>query len=161
DSEVNFELQAKASALRPAARIFIHDIECRSGDGKQIDLRKAGKLFEEAFAAIWTAKAESDGFNRLILTLPCSWREAALIRALARYRQQPGLDPSQPIQEQALAANPRIAQLMLTLFKARFDPNLQVAQDTRQARSSKLEFMIESALSEVVSLDDDRALRRI
>jgi glutamate dehydrogenase len=25
----------------------------------------------------------------------CTWREAALIRALARYRQQTGLDPSQ------------------------------------------------------------------
>ncbi|MFT3728061.1 MAG: NAD-glutamate dehydrogenase [Terricaulis sp.] len=161
DSEVNFELHAKASALVPAGRIFIHDIETRSGDGKPINLKDAGKLFEEAFAAIWTAKAESDGFNRLILALPCSWREAALIRALARYRQQTGLDPSQPIQEQALAANPRIADLVLALFKARFDPNLQVSQDTRQSRSSKLEFMIESALSEVVSLDDDRALRRI
>jgi glutamate dehydrogenase len=161
DSEVNFELQAKASALRPAERIFIHDIETRSADGKPIDLAGAGKLFEEAFAAIWTAKAESDGFNRLILALPCSWREAALIRALARYRQQTSLDPSQLVQEQALAANPRIADLILALFKARFDPHLQVSMDTRQARSSKLEFMLESALSEVVSLDDDRALRRI
>ena len=33
--------------------------------------------------------------------------------------------------------------------------------DTRVARSSKLEFMIESKLTEVVSLDEDRALRRI
>ena len=40
--------------------------------------------FEEAFTAIWTGMAESDGFNRLILTLPCTWREAALVRALAR-----------------------------------------------------------------------------
>jgi len=161
DSEVNFELQAKASATRPGARVFIHDIETRSADGKPIDLKNAGKLFEAAFAAIWTGMAESDGFNRLILSLPCTWRDAALIRSFARYRQQTGLDPSLAIQEQALAANPRIADLILAMFKARFDPALQVSMDTRQARSSRLEFMLESALSEVVSLDDDRALRRI
>ncbi|HYD86320.1 MAG TPA: NAD-glutamate dehydrogenase [Vitreimonas sp.] len=161
DSEVNYELHLKAGPLHPAQRIFIHDIETRSADGKPIDLERAGKMFEQAFAAIWTGRAESDGFNRLILTLPCSWREAALVRALARFRQQTGLDPSQAIQEQALASNPKIAALILAFFKARFDPNLPETMDTREVRSSKLEFMIEAALNEVVSLDDDRALRRI
>jgi len=161
DSEVNFELHLKAAPLHPAQRVFIHDIETRSADGKPIDLERAGRQFEEAFAAIWTGRAESDGFNKLILALPCSWREAALVRALARYRQQTGLDPTQAVQEQALASNPKIAALLLALFKARFDPNLPETMDTRQTRSSKLEFMVESALTEVVSLDEDRALRRI
>ncbi|HET9229923.1 MAG TPA: NAD-glutamate dehydrogenase, partial [Vitreimonas sp.] len=161
DSEINFELQLKESRLHPAERIFIHDIETRSADGKPIDLERAGQKFEDAFAAIWTGRAENDGFNRLILALPCTWREAALIRALARYRQQTGLDPSQAIQEQALATSPKIASLILALFKTRFDPNLPESAETRRIRSSKLEFMIEAALNEVVSLDDDRALRRI
>ncbi|MBX9746534.1 MAG: NAD-glutamate dehydrogenase, partial [Hyphomonadaceae bacterium] len=87
--------------------------------------------------------------------------EAALVRALARYRQQTGLDPSQPIQEQALANNPKIAALILAFFKARFDPNLPETMETREVRSTKLEFMIEAALNDVVSLDEDRALRRI
>ena len=161
DSEVNFELQLKAAPLHPAERVFIHDIETRSADGKPIDLGTAGQKFEDAFTAIWTARAESDGFNRLILTLPCTWREAALIRALARYRQQTGLDPSQAIQEQALAANPKIAALILAIFRARFDPNLPESMDTRRIRSQRLEIMLDAALNEVVSLDDDRALRRI
>jgi glutamate dehydrogenase len=161
DSEVNFELQLKAGPLHPAQRIHVHDIETRSADGKPIDLERAGQQFEEAFAAIWTGKAENDGFNRLILALPCSWREAALVRALARYRQQTGLDPTQAVQEQALASNTKIAALILAFFKARFDPNLPVPMETRESRSSKLEFLIEAALNEVVSLDDDRALRRI
>jgi|CXWL01.1.fsa_nt_gi glutamate dehydrogenase len=161
DSEVNFELQLKAGQLQPAQRIFVHDIETRSADGKPIDLGKAGRMFELAFTAIWTGKAESDGFNRLILTLPCSWREAALMRALARYRQQTGLDPSQGVQEQALAAHPKIASLLLALFRARFDPNLPETMETRRIRSGRLEFMIEAALNDVVSLDDDRALRRM
>ncbi len=161
DSEVNYELNVKAAQVQPAQRIFIHDIETRSADGKPINLESAGRKFEEAFAAIWTGKAESDGFNRLILTLPCTWREAALIRALARYRQQTGLDPAQSLQEQALANNPKLAELILALFKARFDPSLPEQMETRRNRSSKLEFMIEAALSQVVSLDEDRALRRI
>ena len=161
DSEVNYELHLKAGALHPAQRIFIHDIETRSADGKPIDLERAGAMFEAAFAAIWNGGAENDGFNKLILQLPCSWREAALVRALARFRQQTGLDPSQLIQEQALSNNPKIAALILAFFKARFDPNLPESMETREARANKLEFMIESALSEVVSLDEDRALRRI
>ena len=161
DSEVNYELQLKAGRLHPAERIYIHDIECRSADGKPIDLERAGQKFEDAFSAVWTGKAESDGFNRLILALPCTWREAALVRALARYRQQTGLDPSQAVQEQALANNTKIASLVLAFFKARFDPNLPETMETREIRSTKLEFMIEAALNEVVSLDEDRALRRI
>jgi len=161
DSEVNYELHLKSGRLHPGQRIFIHDIETRSADGKPIDLERAGQNFEDAFAAVWTGKAESDGFNKLILALPCTWREAALIRALARYRQQSGLDPSQLIQEQALANNPKIAALILAFFKARFDPNLPETMETREVRSTKLEFMIEAKLNEVVSLDEDRALRRI
>lgn len=161
DSEINFELQLQASARHAAQRIFVHDIETRSADGRSIDLERAGEAFESAFAAIWTGHAENDGFNRLILTLPCSWREAALIRALARFRQQTGLDPTQAVQEQALAAYPKIASLILTLFKTRFDPALPETMETRRVRASRLEFILENALAEVVSLDDDRSLRRI
>ena len=161
DSEINFELQLKRGARSAPQRIFVHDIETRSADGKPIDLARAGAQYEHAFTAIWTGLAESDGFNRLILALPCTWREAALIRALARFRQQTGLDPSQAVQEAALAAYPKIASLILTLFKTRFDPSLPQTMETRRVRSSKLEFIFENALNDVVSLDDDRALRRI
>ncbi|MBX3510849.1 MAG: NAD-glutamate dehydrogenase [Hyphomonadaceae bacterium] len=161
DSELNYELQMRADAAHPAQSIFVHDIEVRSADGRPIDIDRAGRNFEDAFVAIWTGKAESDGFNRLVLALPCSWREAALIRALARFRQQTALDPSQQVQEQALASYPKLASLILALFKARFDPSLPETMETRRIRSGKLEFMIEAALNEVVSLDDDRALRRI
>ncbi|WP_395646867.1 NAD-glutamate dehydrogenase [Terricaulis sp.] len=161
DSEQNFELQLKASAVTTGQRIFIHDIETRSADGKPIDLAKAATAFEDAFAAVWTGRAENDGFNRLIIALPCTWREAALFRALARYRQQSGLDPTQMVQEQALAAYPKIAELMLTLFRARFCPTAPLSMELRKARSSKFEMMIEAALNEVDSLDQDRALRRM
>jgi glutamate dehydrogenase len=65
--------------------------------------------FETAFSAVWTGLTESDGFNRLVLELGVDWREAALVRTLARYRQQTGLDPSQAVQEEALRDYPAVA----------------------------------------------------
>jgi glutamate dehydrogenase len=161
DSEQNFELAIGASKTAPAQKIFVHDIETRSADGKPIDIAKSGEKFEQAFAAVWTDAAENDGFNRLILACGVTWREAALLRALARFRQQTGLDPSQTVQEQALAAYPKIAELILMIFRVRFDAHLPESAETRRARSAKLEFLLEAALTEVESLDHDRALRRI
>ena len=87
-----------------------------------IDIESIGRCFEDAMAAVWTGRTETDGFNRLVLELGVDWREAALIRAFAKYRQQSGLDPSQPVQEEALADNPEIARLILEMFRVRFDP---------------------------------------
>ncbi|MBL8558584.1 MAG: NAD-glutamate dehydrogenase [Hyphomonadaceae bacterium] len=141
--------------------LYIHDIEMRSKDGKPIDFAAVENSFEEAFAAVWTGRAENDGFNALILKLGMSWREAALIRALARYRQQTGLDPSQPVQEQALCDHPEIVRLILGLFRVRFSPDLPEPVKERETWARQLEEQIDKALEAVVSLDADRVLRRI
>jgi glutamate dehydrogenase len=150
-------------ALRPATgqKVFIHDIEMRSRDGKAVDYAAVEASFESAFAAIWTGRAENDGFNALILKLGISWREAALIRALARFRQQTGLDPSQAVQEQALCDHPEIVRLILGLFRVRFDPSLPEPVAEREAWAAQLSGQIDKALEKVVSLDADRVLRRM
>src|SRR3546814_544881 len=117
--------------------------------------------FEEAFIAAWTGQTESDGFSRLVLELGTSWREAALVRALARFRQQTGLDPSQAVQEAALVDHPRIAALLLDLFRTRFDPAIDSSTDERKEAGERLRAEIETLLDDVPSLDADRALRRI
>ncbi len=114
-----------------------------------------------AFAAVWTGKAESDGFNKLILALPCSWREAASSARSRAIASKPASIRRKRCKSRRSQITRKIAALILAFFKARFDPNLPESHDTRVARSSKLEFMIESKLTEVVSLDEDRALRRI
>ena len=83
-------------------------------------------MFEQAFAAAWSGLTESDGFNRLVVELGVSWREAALIRTLARYRQQTGLDPSQAVQEEALREYPDVSRALVSLFKAKFEGELAV-----------------------------------
>jgi glutamate dehydrogenase len=160
-SEVNCAVQLNPVNGKAAQEIHIHEIKMRASDGAPIDLSKVDESFESAFAAIWTGQAENDGFNRLILKLGAPWREAALLRALARYRLQTGLDPSQAVQEQALAEHSEIAALILALFRVRFDPALPEPIADRRAWAAQIEEKIAAALNDVASLDADRVLRRI
>ncbi len=164
-SEVNYRLSLAADEQAPALIVQIHDLDMRSADGAAIDLEQVTAAFEEAFEAVWTGQTESDGFNRVVLRLGVGWREAALLRALARYRQQTGLDPSQAVQEAALAAHPDIAALILALFRVRFDPSLpeDMPEDmpARTAWAHEISGKIETALKAVTSLDEDRVLRRM
>src|SRR5207248_8621863 len=101
--------------------------------------------FERTFMAVWRGEAENDRFNRLVLELGVNWREAALVRALARYRGQSGLDPSPAIQEAAVATHPQIAALFLRLFAARFDPASEATLRERAATARGLEEAIDAA----------------
>ena len=142
-------------------RIWIHEFVVDDENGERLSFADMKAPFEAAFTAVWSGRTESDGFNRLVLELGVSWREAALIRALARYRQQSGLDPSQPAQEAALAAYPGVARLILQLFAARLDPAAADSLAMRATQAAALGEAIKAALQEVSSLDDDRVLRRL
>lgn len=160
-SERSDVLDLRAQDGAPARIVYVHDLKMRAADREAIDFATVDSAFESAFGAIWTGVAESDGFNRLILKLGVGWREAALLRALAKYRQQSGLDPSQAVQESALAGHPKIAALVLALFRVRFDPDLPEDLKARSAWADEIFERIEQALNAVPSLDDDRVLRRI
>ncbi|HEY4032156.1 MAG TPA: NAD-glutamate dehydrogenase [Caulobacteraceae bacterium] len=149
--------------LLPAgeASVWVHVLILRRAENEPIDLDDVKRPFEEAFVAVWSGLAENDGFNRLVFELGIGWREAALIRAVARYRQQSGLDPSQAVQEQALADNPAIARLILDLFRTKFDPALAVDLSARREQADALFGEIGQALQGVMSLDADRVLRRL
>jgi glutamate dehydrogenase len=144
-----------------AAAVWVHEfvLEDERGEGLVFDTLKSP--FEAAFLAVWTGQTESDGFNRLVLELGVSWREAALIRALARYRQQSGMDPSQAVQEAALRDNPPVAQLILQLFQVKFDPQTGADREARLEQARIVGGAIVQALQAVASLDADRVLRRI
>ncbi|WP_233206768.1 NAD-glutamate dehydrogenase [Caulobacter sp. FWC2] len=141
--------------------VWVHEFVLQDEAGEHLVFGDIKQAFEAAFVAIWTGRAESDGFNRLVLELGIGWREAALIRALARYRQQSGLDPSQGVQEQALADHPGVARLILDLFQTKFDPAVRADLKTRQEQAKAVEGKITEALQAVESLDSDRVLRRL
>ncbi|QQQ17440.1 NAD-glutamate dehydrogenase [Brevundimonas vitis] len=140
--------------------IHVHEFLLEDPRGADLNFADVKETFEAAVSAVWTGRTESDGFNRMVLELGVDWRQAALIRTLARYRQQTGLDPSQAVQEEALRDYPAVARAILSLFACKFDP-VGPAQAEREAHAAELVEKINALLQEVKSLDHDRALRRL
>ncbi|HEX6866673.1 MAG TPA: NAD-glutamate dehydrogenase domain-containing protein, partial [Caulobacteraceae bacterium] len=138
-----------------------HEFLVEDEAGERLVFADVAAAFESAFVAVWTGRTESDGFNRLVLELGVSWREAALVRALARFRQQSGLDPSQTVQEAALSDHPEVAKLILKLFAIKFDPASGLDLDARRQGADAVMGEIIEALQAVASLDADRVLRRL
>ena len=141
--------------------VWVHEFQLVDEFGGELAFDDLKDAFEQAVIAVWTGRTENDGFNRLVVELGVGWREAALIRALARYRQQSGLDPSQAVQEQALRDNPGVARLILDLFRTRFDPAIRADAKGRLSQSDLVRQRIDEALQTVESLDADRVLRRL
>jgi glutamate dehydrogenase len=137
-------------------RAHIHDLGLEGRAGAiQLDLYKTS--FEDSVRAVWTGEAASDGFNRLVLLAGLTWREVAVLRAVARYLRQAGIAFSQDYMEATLATHAGIARALVDLFHTRFDPAMESG---RAARHAAVEREIAEALDTVTSLDDDRILRR-
>ncbi|KAA5803967.1 NAD-glutamate dehydrogenase [Alkalicaulis satelles] len=144
-----------------AETLWVHEFEARLTTGAIKDAASAAEPFEAALLAVLSGQAEDDGFNRLVLAIGVTWRQAAFLRACARYRQQSGLDPSQSLQEEAFAAHPDIARGLLSLAETRFDPALELDLKAREAKAKSIAQELRVQLDAVESLDHDRALRRI
>jgi glutamate dehydrogenase len=147
--EINYPVKLASQPLT------IHDLKLHGNLNPERE--NAMRLFEDAFLAVWRGRAESDGFNRLTLYAELPWREVSVLRAVARYLRQTAFSFSQPLMEEALARNPRIASALVRLFKARLDP----ATKNREAAETKIATEIDEALAKVPSLDDDRIIRRL
>jgi glutamate dehydrogenase len=155
-------LEEWGHAVRPQGDlpIHIHEFLLEDPRGEHLSFDAIKAPFESAVAAVWSGLTESDGLNRLVIELGIDWREAALIRTLARYRQQTGMDPSQTVQEEALYLYPDVARGLLELFRLKFDPDAAEG-DGRFDKVSGLNARLDGLLQAVKSLDHDRALRRL
>jgi glutamate dehydrogenase len=125
---------------------LLHDIGELTGE--------AARLVEDAFAAMWTGRAEQDGYNRLVLTAGLTWREAALVRAAYHYLWQAGFTFSRPYVEATLAGRPEFVRALLAFFADRFDPDRGGWQQASPAA-------LEETLREVTGLDEDKTLRAV
>jgi len=136
--------------------LWIHDFGLVYRGDETPDRGAVRELFQDTFAMVWQGRAENDGFNRLAIKARLDWRRIALIRAYAKYLRQTGMTFSQAYMEEATAANPDIAALLMELFEVRFDPRRrkQAAQQT-----TRLVISLQEALDAVQSLDQDRILR--
>ena len=125
------------------------------------------ELFQNAFSAVWDGRAESDGFNALVLGGQLTWRQVVILRAVAKYLRQTGSTFSQAYVEAALVSNVSVAAQLVSLFETRFDPAYPAAttgatgadNSGREAAESDLVEAITGALENVASLDHDRIIR--
>ena len=149
-----------------AARVWIHDFGMLHAEGPDFDPDRIDETFRDAFARIWSGEVENDGFNRLVLRAGLEWREIVILRAYCKYLRQAGVTFSETYMQEALAANPGIAAMLVELFLVRLDPDRQrEAPHPKDAAMEQLDaslevmIRIEAALDEVANLDEDRILR--
>ena len=135
--------------------LWIHDFELEAPGVDELDVEALAPLFEDAFARIFEGRVENDDFNRLVLKAGLSADEIVVLRAYAKYLRQIGFPLSQPYLESTLTAHPRIAHMLVRLFRLRFDPT---QRDDAAAQSQVR--AIEQSLDRVPNASEDRVLRQ-
>ncbi len=149
--------------VRPTAReggesvVWIHDIVLESVFGTKVDLATLKDLLEDCFAAVWNGRAESDGYNALVLGQSIAWRDISILRTIGKYLVQTAIPYSNQFMAETLVKHAAIARTLVEMFHVRFGLD---GGSTRDARTRRLVRKIESALDDVASLNEDRVLRR-
>jgi glutamate dehydrogenase len=152
--------------------VHVYDFGLRGQSAETwVGSRREGlrELFQNAFSAVWEGRAESDGFNALVLGGELTWRQVVILRAVAKYLRQTGSTFSQSYVEATLVGNVSIAALLVSLFETRLDPDhpsatAEVAANAgdvngREAAEARIVELITGALEGVASLDHDRIMR--
>lgn len=153
--------QIVPSATPAPAPVWLHDMTIEANDGKPIVIgTEFNHRLEASIMAVVGDRAESDGYNALILRTALGWREISAIRAFSRYLRQIRAPFSQDYMWETLRKNTAITTSIVALFQARFDPRLVATGAERSARETAILDEIEEQLKSVASLDEDRILRR-
>ncbi len=146
-SERPYELK-----LSDGQTIWIQDFDMRPPEGFDYKLEQVRDHFQEAFEQVWRKRAENDGFNRLVLLARLTWRQVALLRAIAKYLLQSEMPYSQQYMEQTLNSSPLISRLLVEYFESRFDPNRAV--ENRKQKHSAHKSLHEHCLSLAQGIND-------
>jgi len=156
----NFGLKVIAEDAYPlvteAGEAFVLDFLMERADQASAEAAEIKPLLEAGFHAVIAGEAESDGFNRLVITASLDWRDVVILRTVAKFLRQAAVAFSQDYMEQALSRNPDIARMLVALFHALLSP-----QNADEVAAKALYGRIETALQDVQSLDDDRIIRRL
>ncbi len=120
------------------------------------DVGQIKDKFQTVFEKVWIGHVENDGFNRLVMKADLDWKKIMLLRAYYLYLRQAGATFSQAYVENTLGNNPLITGQLVRLFELKFDPNIKV----KTKKVAKQEAILIAEIEKVVSLDEDRILRR-
>ncbi len=137
--------------------VWIHDFGLMSQRADlDLEIEQLHEIFEDAFSRIFRGEIERDDFNRLVIAARMPAEDIVILRAYAKYMRQIGFPLSQSFIEATLAGNAALAQLLIALFKLRFNPALA---DTADAEA-ELNKAMRAALEHVQNLNEDRVLRQ-
>ncbi|TQM14666.1 NAD-glutamate dehydrogenase [Pseudonocardia kunmingensis] len=136
---------------------WLYDFGLRVDDATRtaLDDPAVEESFGTAFRAAWRGDAESDRFSALVLRAGLPWREAAVLRAYARYARQLGSPYGPHYMANTLLAHPSVATSLMALFRARFDPATGERDRAVEAALAEVRELIDA----VTGLDADRILR--
>lgn len=143
--------------FRTGEKVWIHDFGLKFPVINGVDTAKFKESFQECFEQLWHNHIENDAFNQLVLSAGISWRDVVMVRAYAKYLRQAGIQFSQEYMHETLVKNADIICMIVELFYEFFDPN---KKRKNIVKDSPLIEKINKALDQVVSLDEDRILRR-
>ena len=129
--------------------VHIQDFEVRTA--VDVDVVAVGRAFEDAFEHIWSGAAESDGFNRLMLTARLTWRQVAMLRGYCKYLLQTGVPFSQTYMETTLNRYPLISRLLVELFESRFDPAHSSGKDGKGSHDEAMREKLRAELDAITS----------
>ena len=111
-------------------------------------------LIADACVAHATGQWRIDRYARLVATAGIPWREVVLLRAACRFLRQTKLGLSEDYIVDALVKHPDFASAIVTLFKARLDPN---GRYDVAAAEGAVAALVENAST----LDEDRIRRAL
>lgn len=137
------------------ALINIQRFEVGGSKESQENLNAQAARFLEALKALWEDKLLDDELNRLVLLEGLSHREMSLIQGLRQYQLQINPELSSTKINRVLLQHHALANLILRLFIARFDPDMK----DRTTSCLQLVEQIEQGLTQVANLQDDQVLR--
>ena len=160
-AEEPFQVMPRGSA-GGGGPVWVHDFDMTVASQQPVNIAKTKPEIEEAFRRAWAGDMESDGFNRLVPFADLGWREVTILRAYAKYLRQAAFPFSQAYIENAFAAHPAVARLLVELFLTSFDPalNTPAKAKTTGARAAAITSEIGAALDAITNADEDRILRR-
>ncbi|HEX6400739.1 MAG TPA: NAD-glutamate dehydrogenase domain-containing protein, partial [Actinomycetota bacterium] len=145
------------TGLLGEGKVYIHDFGVLDSRGAVLELGEAADRVTETIAAVWRGDCDSDSLNRLVTLSALTWREVQVLRALRNYRMRVSARYTEGYRNDAMAAHPHIAERLVRLFEARFDPLREASEDEVDAIRQE----IHQDLRAVSSLDHDSILRHL
>ena len=141
-----------------AVRAFVQSFRVQDALGVALEGASGAAMVAAALTAVRDGRTEDGPLNALVLQAGLGWREVALLRAYVAAAFQMRLAPALPALRRVLLVNPKLARMLVGMFRLRMDPAGPGSGDPRYAglRAAYLE-----ALGAVDNIADDRLARAL